>query len=165
MLCPKCGAYSPYNTPVCNRCGTSLLGKKAGKSPRHSHSERYYRRVRKSDWEKKRDDLAAKANDFLDSIMSDSDKRLKLLIAAGGAALAIVLSVGGCIACTCVGCGEEEPTTVSSSSASDSPFGAGSLFGEEEPASAADASASDATASESDTGSGSPFGAGSLFGE
>lgn len=169
MLCPRCGAYSPYNTPVCNRCGTNLLGKKAGKSPLHSRSERYYRRIRKSDWEQNRDRLIARVNDSLDGIMADRTKRLRLFLAVGGAVLIIILSVTGCTACACGGCGGSgdssgtpAETPPVSSSHSDSPFGAGALFGEEETVSEADISPTDTAPSDNDR---TPFGAGALFGK
>ena len=104
MLCPRCGAYSPYNTAVCNRCGTNLLGKKAGKSPRRSRSERYYRRVRKSEWERSRDQMLARANDTLDDIMADKTRRTRFFIIAAAAALAVLLCVAGGISCACGGC-------------------------------------------------------------
>jgi len=104
MLCPKCGAYSPYNTAVCNRCGTKLLGEKAGTSPRRSRSERYYRRVRKSDWEQQRDAFLSRANDTLDGIMADESKRRLLVAAVIAAAVLIIASAVGCVSCACGGC-------------------------------------------------------------
>lgn len=105
MLCPKCGAYSPYNTAVCNRCGTKLLGKNAGKSPRNSRSQQYYRRTRQSDWEKNRDQFLSRANDKLDGIMADRSKRRLLIAALAVAAAVIIGSTAGCISCACGGCG------------------------------------------------------------
>ncbi len=104
MICPRCGAYSPYNTAVCNRCGTKLLGKNAGKSPRRSRSQQFYRRTRQSDWEKNRDQLLAKANDTLDGIMADREKRKLLIVAVIAAAAVLAGSVIGCVSCSCGGC-------------------------------------------------------------
>ena len=104
MLCPRCGAYSPYNTAVCNRCGTKLAGEKAGKSPRRSRSQQFYRRAQKSDWEKSRDQLLAKANDKIEGIMADQSKRRLLIGAVIAAAVVLLGSMIGCVSCACGSC-------------------------------------------------------------
>ena len=101
MTCPKCGAYSPYNTAVCNRCGAKLHGSDADKDPRGKRAGQYYSRARKSEWERNRDRLLAKANDTIDAIMADKVKRV-LLIAAVIAVLAGAML--GCVSCVCGGC-------------------------------------------------------------
>lgn len=154
MICPRCGAYSPYNTAVCNRCGTKLVGSKAGKSPRRSKPRQYYNRTRKSDWERSRDDFLAQANDTLDEIMADSKKRM-MLIAAVIAALAVVAgSTLGCVSCSCDGCaGSGQPSVSASDSGEDKPKaeknegGGGllhSMLGSSEETSGTDASGTDA---------------------
>lgn len=157
MICPRCGAYSPYNTAVCNRCGTKLLGSKAGKSPRRSRSRQYYRRTRKSDWERSRDEFLTKANDTLDEIMADPKRRM-MLIAAVIAVLALLAgSVLGCASCACGGCDgcarEGRPAVSASDIAGDKPEneksegGGGllhSMLGSSEETSDADVSVTDA---------------------
>ena len=87
MLCPRCGAYSPYNTSACNRCGAKLNGEVTGEQPR---KRKYYRNARKSEWEQARERLLTKANDTLDGIMADSRKRM-ILFAAAAALLVVTI--------------------------------------------------------------------------
>lgn len=103
MLCPRCGAYSPHNTSVCNRCGAKLTGDNSGELPR---SRKYYRNARKSDLETALEQLQAKANDALDRILADKTKRIILIFAA--AAIAVGLIAGGvsCVSCACNSCAD-----------------------------------------------------------
>lgn len=110
MLCPKCGAYSPYNTSVCNRCGSKLSADGSAKSSGRTVARRHYRNARPTEWEKKRSDLIARANDGLDNILADSKKRIILLAAAAIAALMVLGSAVGCVSCMCGGCAESETT-------------------------------------------------------
>ena len=152
MLCPRCGAYSPYNTAVCNRCGTKLAGEKAGKSPRRSRSQQFYRRAQKSDWEKSRDQLLAKANDKIEGIMADQSKRRLLIGAVIAAAVVLLGSMLGCVSCACGGCscGESTPAVSQSDTPEENSGGGGGFgllhdyLGENTNNSDADASASDA---------------------
>ncbi len=109
MLCPRCGAYSPYNTSVCNRCGARLSGDGTVDQPR---SKKYYRNARQSDWEKSRDQLLTKANDALDGILADRKKRTILIAAAAAAVVLLAAGAVGCISCTCRSC-ESEPVSAS----------------------------------------------------
>jgi len=108
MLCPRCGAYSPYNTSACNRCGAKLNGEVTGEQPR---KRKYYRNARKSEWEQARERLLTKANDTLDGIMADSRKRMILFAAAAVAAIALISGVAGCVSCTCGSCAEGKPVS------------------------------------------------------
>lgn len=100
MLCPRCGAYSPYNTAVCNRCGAKL-GEDTGEQPR---KRKYYRNARKSDLENALDRLTTQANDTLDGIMADKTKRIILFAAVGAVVLAFLLGTVGCVSCACNSC-------------------------------------------------------------
>ena len=108
MTCPRCGAYSPYNTAQCNRCGAKLLGEGTGEGGKRGRTRRYYRNARKSDWEKKRDSLLTQANDAVDGIMADKTKRIIFLAALGLAVVLLLSSVIGCLSCVCSGCGDSE---------------------------------------------------------
>jgi len=104
MLCPKCGAYSPYNTSVCNRCGSKLTADaSAAASSRPSASRKYYRNARPTEWQKKQAVLIGKANDAIDGMMADRKKRILLLVLV--AAAVIILGAGvSCVGCMCSEC-------------------------------------------------------------
>ncbi len=111
MLCPRCGAYSPYNTAVCNRCGAKLVGDSAGKS----RGRKFYRNAGKSEWEKNRERLLDRMNDALDGILADKQKRLILIVSAAAAALILAAGVFGCASCACGSCGEQTDIPASGS--------------------------------------------------
>ncbi len=105
MLCPKCGAYSPYNTAVCNRCGSKLSADaSAAASSLPSVKRRYYRNARPTEWQGKKAAMIGKANDTIDGMMADSKKRIILLVSAAVAAAVILFTGVSCVGCMCSGC-------------------------------------------------------------
>lgn len=111
MLCPRCGAYSPYNTAVCNRCGAKLVGDTSGKS----RGRKFYRNAGKSEWEKNREQLLVRMNDTLDGILADKTKRAVLIAVVAAAALLLAAGLIGCASCVCGGCGGRMETPASGS--------------------------------------------------
>lgn len=101
MLCPRCGAYSPHNTAVCNRCGAKLTGDPSGEQPR---SRKYYRNARKSDLENAIESLQTKANDTLDSLMATRKGKIILIAVAAAAVISLIGGTVGCFSCACDSC-------------------------------------------------------------
>jgi|GEM_PF-1079800 len=118
MLCPKCGAYSPYNTSQCNRCGAKLSGEDADKPARTGFGKKYYRNASRTKWDIDRENLLNRANDALDVIKADKRKRIILIAAAIVCAVILMGLTAGCVSCMCSGC-SDCGGSVSSSDAAD----------------------------------------------
>lgn len=122
MLCPKCGAYSPYNTDVCNRCGARLAGETEGEPVRRKSG--YYRNASKSGWEKKAESMMTSANDWLDSASADKNRKLILIAILAVAAALMLTCCIGCVSCMCSSCAAEADPSAPSADVSDSDSGA-----------------------------------------
>lgn len=118
MTCPHCGAYSPKNTSVCNRCGRKLPLLEAGRERTEEEEqriiERYgygygYRQPEQTEFQK----FLEKAGTFLDDIVEDPfAKRVAIAIITVPVTLYIILRLcgvcGGCFRCG-PACLPEEP--------------------------------------------------------
>lgn len=129
MTCPHCGAYSPKNTSICNRCKRKLPLLEAQKHtaaqqpdgavqhkngyvlPEHEGYGYGYRQPEPGKFGKFLEGLGS----FLDEIVEDpvAQKGL-LIIAAIVAVVVLVLNLCGACSCTacfrCSGCSDESQT-------------------------------------------------------